>query len=203
MLHACYATRGAIRAVPAGEACKAGEKPLTLEAPGDPLKQDAPVAFAARSARAKPVGSRLTRLVSGVVPAGAYHVSGAVRIRHPGGVSEDARISCALVRPGGKVIAASTVSVVFLKGQDAGEATLPVSATVDRMPGGRSSLACKEVALGATSARARAGGTPGSPGVLSGNLVQTPVHLPVNACGNAVGDAGLLNPATGNTCRNG
>ncbi|MET4927365.1 chaplin [Streptomyces sp. PSRA5] len=41
-----------------------------------------------------------------------------------------------------------------------------------------------------------------SPGVLSGNLVQIPVHIPVNLCGNTVNVIGLLNPAFGNTCVN-
>ncbi|MEU6881111.1 chaplin [Streptomyces sp. NPDC046712] len=38
----------------------------------------------------------------------------------------------------------------------------------------------------------------GSPGVLSGNLVQAPVHVPVNVSGNTVNVIGLLNPAFGN-----
>ncbi|MFB6811519.1 chaplin ChpH [Streptomyces sp. NPDC056387] len=42
----------------------------------------------------------------------------------------------------------------------------------------------------------------GSPGVLSGNVVQVPVHVPVNVCGNTVNVIGLLNPAFGNTCVN-
>ncbi|MER6318407.1 chaplin ChpH [Streptomyces sp. NPDC001581] len=42
----------------------------------------------------------------------------------------------------------------------------------------------------------------GSPGVLSGNVVQVPVHVPVNVCGNSVSIIGLLNPAFGNTCVN-
>ncbi|MCY0922310.1 MULTISPECIES: chaplin [unclassified Streptomyces] len=42
----------------------------------------------------------------------------------------------------------------------------------------------------------------GSPGVLSGNLIQVPVHIPINACGNSVSVIGLLNPAFGNTCVN-
>ncbi|MEW2630416.1 chaplin [Streptomyces sp. NPDC048389] len=41
-----------------------------------------------------------------------------------------------------------------------------------------------------------------SPGVLSGNLLQVPVHVPVNVCGNTVDVIGLLNPAFGNTCVN-
>ncbi|MFJ6831935.1 chaplin ChpG [Streptomyces sp. NPDC091209] len=42
-----------------------------------------------------------------------------------------------------------------------------------------------------------------SPGVLSGNVVQVPVHVPVNVCGNTVDVIGLLNPTFGNTCANG
>ena len=41
-----------------------------------------------------------------------------------------------------------------------------------------------------------------SPGVGSGNLVQVPVHIPVNACGNTVSVVGVLNPAFGNDCEN-
>lgn len=46
------------------------------------------------------------------------------------------------------------------------------------------------------------GGAVGSPGVLSGNVVQVPVHVPVNACGNTGSVIGLLNPAFGNICTN-
>ncbi|WLQ44038.1 chaplin ChpH [Streptomyces laculatispora] len=42
----------------------------------------------------------------------------------------------------------------------------------------------------------------GSPGVLSGNVVQVPVHVPVNVCGNTISVIGLLNPTFGNTCFN-
>jgi hypothetical protein len=42
----------------------------------------------------------------------------------------------------------------------------------------------------------------GSPGVVSGNVVQVPIHLPINVCGNTVNIIGLLNPAFGNTCVN-
>ncbi|WUE96836.1 chaplin [Streptomyces sp. NBC_00490] len=41
-----------------------------------------------------------------------------------------------------------------------------------------------------------------SPGVLSGNVVQVPIHIPVNVCGNTVNVIALLNPAFGNTCIN-
>ncbi len=42
-----------------------------------------------------------------------------------------------------------------------------------------------------------------SPGVVSGNSVQVPVHVPVNVCGNTVNVVGVLNPAMGNRCVNG
>ncbi|MFD5450530.1 chaplin ChpE [Streptomyces sp. NPDC003470] len=38
----------------------------------------------------------------------------------------------------------------------------------------------------------------GSPGVVSGNVIQAPVHIPVNAVGNSINVIGLLNPAFGN-----
>jgi hypothetical protein len=62
--------------------------------------------------------------------------------------------------------------------------------------------------LGAAGAAAAAGGAGaegaavGSPGVLSGNVVQVPVHIPVNVCGDTINVVGLLNPAFGNTCVN-
>ncbi|MEB8337078.1 chaplin [Streptomyces endophyticus] len=46
------------------------------------------------------------------------------------------------------------------------------------------------------------GAATNSPGVISGNTVQVPVHVPVNACGNTVDVIGLLNPTFGNTCVN-
>ncbi|MFE6688774.1 chaplin family protein [Streptomyces sp. NPDC057743] len=47
-----------------------------------------------------------------------------------------------------------------------------------------------------------AGGATNSPGVGSGNAVQAPVDVPVNACGNSVDVVGLLNPVFGNDCAN-
>ncbi|WP_078868009.1 chaplin [Streptomyces sp. NRRL F-5727] len=61
------------------------------------------------------------------------------------------------------------------------------------------------MAGGASTAAADAGAqgwAAHSPGVGSGNLVQVPVHVPVDACGDAVGVVGLLNPAFGTTCVN-
>ncbi|MFE9765476.1 chaplin [Streptomyces sp. NPDC005808] len=42
-----------------------------------------------------------------------------------------------------------------------------------------------------------------SPGVGSGNNLQLPVNVPVNACGNTVDVIGALNPVFGNSCANG
>ncbi|MFD3521978.1 chaplin [Streptomyces sp. NPDC058653] len=46
------------------------------------------------------------------------------------------------------------------------------------------------------------GAATNSPGVLSGNVVQIPVHVPVNVCGNSVNVLALLNPTFGNACVN-
>ncbi|MDG4862238.1 chaplin [Streptomyces sp. T-3] len=42
-----------------------------------------------------------------------------------------------------------------------------------------------------------------SPGVASGNLVQAPVHVPVNVVGNTVSVIGALNPTFANDGYNG
>ncbi|MFJ5773461.1 chaplin [Streptomyces sp. NPDC093094] len=47
-----------------------------------------------------------------------------------------------------------------------------------------------------------AGAAVGSPGVLSGNVVQVPINIPINVCGNSINVVALLNPAFGNVCLN-
>ncbi|MFF7469568.1 chaplin family protein [Streptomyces sp. NPDC008092] len=55
-----------------------------------------------------------------------------------------------------------------------------------------------------TSGRASAEGTAhDSPGVLSGDLVQIPVDVPVNLSGNSANLVGILNPVFGNESSNG
>ncbi|MEU6709674.1 chaplin [Streptomyces wuyuanensis] len=39
-----------------------------------------------------------------------------------------------------------------------------------------------------------------SPGILSGNALQAPVHVPANVCGTTLGVISLLNPASDNAC---
>jgi hypothetical protein len=41
-----------------------------------------------------------------------------------------------------------------------------------------------------------------SPCFLSGNVVQVPIHIPINVCGNTVNGIAALNPAFGNKCEN-
>lgn len=59
---------------------------------------------------------------------------------------------------------------------------------------GGAGLATADAGAGAVAAH--------SPGVISGNAVQVPVHVPVNVCGNTVNVIALLNPVFGNTCVN-
>ncbi|MFJ8134223.1 chaplin [Streptomyces hydrogenans] len=65
-------------------------------------------------------------------------------------------------------------------------------------------LASGAVVVGGASTASADAGAQGvaahSPGVGSGNLVQVPLHIPVNACGNTVSVIGLLNPTFGDTC---
>ncbi len=61
------------------------------------------------------------------------------------------------------------------------------------------SFSARQVAAADSGAQAAAAH---SPGVLSGNVVQVPVHIPVNVCGNTIDVIGLLNPAFGNECEN-
>jgi len=66
-------------------------------------------------------------------------------------------------------------------------------------------LAAFAVVGGAGSAFADSGaqGTAAnSPGVISGNQAQVPVHVPVNATGNSANVLGALNPTTGNASSN-
>ncbi|MET9698991.1 chaplin [Streptomyces sp. NPDC006529] len=63
-------------------------------------------------------------------------------------------------------------------------------------------LAAAGAAGSAAADSSAEGAAVGSPGVLSGNLAQVPIHVPVNVCGNSVNVIGLLNPAFGNVCVN-
>jgi ChpA-C len=54
---------------------------------------------------------------------------------------------------------------------------------------------------GMASAEATAhGSAQDSPGIVSGNNVQVPVHIPVNVCGDTISVIGLLDQAVDNHC---
>ncbi|GAA2006052.1 hypothetical protein GCM10009838_85370 [Catenulispora subtropica] len=44
------------------------------------------------------------------------------------------------------------------------------------------------------------GNAVGSPGILSGNVVQVPIYLPIEICGNNVSILSALDGALGNVC---
>lgn len=52
----------------------------------------------------------------------------------------------------------------------------------------------------AVAESAARGASTHSSGTASGNVVQAPVHVPVNVCGDTVSVIGALNPSFGNTC---
>ncbi|MFI9238413.1 chaplin [Streptomyces sp. NPDC053079] len=58
------------------------------------------------------------------------------------------------------------------------------------------------VAGGAVADSGAKGVAAGSPGVISGNVIQIPIHIPINLCGNTIDIVGLLNAASGNVCIN-
>ncbi|MET9886290.1 chaplin [Streptomyces sp. NPDC006430] len=64
-------------------------------------------------------------------------------------------------------------------------------------------LAAAGAAGSAVADSSAEGAAVGSPGVLSGNLGQVPVHVPVNVCGNSANVTGVLNPTFGTVCVNG
>ncbi len=172
----CLAQDGSLRVIGADESCSRG--------------QPVPI-----------IRNRWVPITSEAVAKGSHAVFAAVRIDHHGRLDRDVQMRCGLRLPSGKLIRDSVVVATFDKG-DAGDTVLPISVTIDRMPGGRLTLACKEIARGGRRTTAAGVAAPGSPGVLSGNIVQVPVHIPVNICGNSIAVIGILNPAAGNTCVN-
>ncbi|MER5832441.1 chaplin [Streptomyces sp. NPDC002130] len=66
---------------------------------------------------------------------------------------------------------------------------------------GTGAMVLSGAGLAAADAGAKAAAI-GSPGFLSGNVVQVPLHVPINVCGNTVTLIGALNEASG-VCKNG
>ncbi|MFH8367592.1 chaplin [Streptomyces sp. NPDC018031] len=42
----------------------------------------------------------------------------------------------------------------------------------------------------------------GSPGIVSGNVIQVPIDIPINLCNNTISVIGALNGSVGNVCIN-
>jgi hypothetical protein len=106
------------------------------------------------------------------------------------------------IGPSGHAITDATVKAGG--GDDA--ANLAIDTLIDQMPAGTVTVACQDIvspgahqAASAARARPASGGAQGaavaSPGVVSGNVVQVPIEVPVNVCGNTINVVGLLNPA--------
>ncbi|CAM5422795.1 chaplin [Streptomyces coeruleorubidus] len=66
---------------------------------------------------------------------------------------------------------------------------------------GTGAMVLSGAGLAAADADAKAAAI-GSPGFLSGNVVQVPIHVPINVCGNTVTVIGALNESAG-VCKNG
>ena len=203
VIRSCLAQNGSLRVIRTGESCHGGARLLLLRAGGELLTENSPVAFASRTGKPRPIiRNRWVPVTSNPVAKGSYAVNGAVRIDHRGRLDQAVRMRCGLRLPNGRLIPASVSAATFEKG-DTGDTVLPISVTINRTPAGRLTLVCNETTRGGRRATTGDTAGPGSPGVLSGNIVQTPIHIPVNACGNSVNVVGVLNPGFGNTCVNG
>ncbi|MFF4759310.1 chaplin family protein [Streptomyces sp. NPDC001292] len=85
-------------------------------------------------------------------------------------------------------VCGNTVDVVGLLNPAAGNRCADASDGRDRTP--------------AADGAAAQASTQDSPGVVSGNTIRLPVHVPVNVSGNSVNVVGIGNPASGNTSTN-
>lgn len=228
VIHACVANgnlvaqvaalKGALRVIDSGESCGAGETPLNFNQTGPPgpaatPASDMPTLYAERTAKSITVGATKKTVFSVKLPAGSYEVRGNVHVTQPDPLKADQRVECSVIGPSKKVITDSTVRETLNAGGGNAAANLAIDTVVVQMPEGTITVVCDDfVAPGAhpagAAARAHAadasaeGAAVGSPGVLSGNLAQVPVHVPINVCGNSVNVIGLLNPAFGSVCVN-
>jgi ChpA-C len=226
VIHACYADnnavsqvgaglapgtevvspKGALRVIDSGESCGAGETPLSFNqtGPAGPAATGStvPTAYAERTARNVTVGARRTTVFSATLPAGSYEVRGEIHFAQPRSLSADQLASCSVIGPSQRAITDSTVSQTLKAGGGADQATLTIDTVVDQMPQGTVTVVCEDALASTAKVAAHAAAAADSPGVVSGNTVQVPIHVPVNACGNSVSVIGLLDQAPGNACVN-
>ncbi|MFJ6074552.1 chaplin [Streptomyces sp. NPDC093065] len=100
-------------------------------------------------------------------------------------------------------VCGNTVNVAGLLNPAAGNSCANTGETAAshhgaQAPGGTSDSGSGGTSTGTSGGAVAEGGGADSPGVLSGNGVQLPVHLPVNVSGNSVDVVGVGNPAVGN-----
>ncbi len=204
--------KGALRVVDSGESCGPGETPLNFNQTGPPgppaaAETGKPVVYSERTAKAKTVGSKLTTIFSAIVPAGAYEVRGDLHFAQSRPLKVDQRAECSVLGPSKRVITDSTVSETLKAGGSADATDVPIDTVLALTHDGPITVVCRDlVAAGAQAATAGAastgaqGAAVGSPGIVSGNVIQVPIQVPVNVCGNSINVVGLLNPAFGNKC---
>ncbi|MFE2265722.1 chaplin [Streptomyces griseosporeus] len=89
-----------------------------------------------------------------------------------------------------RILAATAVAGLTVLGTSAAAQAAPVTTA------GALSHPCDD------SGACAVGAAVGSPGVLSGNVIQIPIDVDANVCGNSINVVGLLNPAFGNHCSN-
>lgn len=220
VIHACISDGtqllqqppGTLRVIDSGASCAAGETPLNFNqtGPAAAAAGDAmPSVYSERTTKSKTVGAKKTTLFSVTLPAGSYEVRGTVHFTQPQPLKVDQLAECSVVDPAKKVVTDSTAIETLKAGGGDDAANVAIDTVVANMPQGTLTIVCDDVVAPgappatASGARARAAdAAAASPGVLSGNVIQVPVHVPVNVCGDTINVIGLLNPAAGNTCVN-
>ncbi|GGQ53109.1 hypothetical protein GCM10010267_14940 [Streptomyces griseorubens] len=101
-------------------------------------------------------------------------------------------------------VCGNTVNVVGLLNPAAGNTCVNEDVRHEAAGGSSkgASVASEESEASSASGASAEGGAHGSPGLLSGNGVQLPVHVPVNVTGNSVNVVGIGNPSTDNSSVN-
>ncbi|WNI25671.1 chaplin [Streptomyces sp. ITFR-16] len=109
---------------------------------------------------------------------------------------------CANVSGGGATAGQHGSTAGSQGGHASGSRSIGSRAADDRGQGAQPGTGRHRADSGNGGGATAQGTTHGSPGLLSGNQVQAPIDIPVNACGNSIDIVGLLNPTFGNTCEN-
>ena len=118
---------------------------------------------AASSAKPVHLSDKVTPLLAKTLPAGAYLVTGNVRLDTTKTLKRDQLVRCYLAGPDGKTIESSVVTQTLPADQAGLEVTLPLTAYIKKMPAGKLTLDCKEqFVAGGAGVRAAGVFDPGS-----------------------------------------